>query len=705
MPVTTIRNETPSQLTLIGLQGRSLTLAALQEKVLEDTSGFEFETPIRDGVISKDLNAPRQLGEQLATILLGGGFWLVPIGIWISNTDPRFGFEQAGWTAFVWTAGIVLLLAVAAVIVIRGTNSFWMVARFTSQFLALLVILAIGLGMPAATIYFFGDGHDLLAAVYADTVAAEPAPGTDETVSDADPSPATAPLALFGRLVQLAFIAIASLLPLLLFFLFDRFQLGTLRRRLYANLFRLEPELANTGEINAKYGSQITEAYGADDQGRGRLAPGSRWPVLVCAIVITIGWIVALAPVGGAFAPTTAAEALAVLIPRETALVYGFLGVYFFSLRSIAIRYARGDLKPKAYSYIMVRVLVVAVLSWVLSAIFDGESTVMLVLAFLFGITPDEFFTFVKERFRGTIPSTAGPGPTRLPLTDLDGIDLYDLGRLESEGIVNIEGLAHHELFDLIIDTRVPVPRLMDWIDQAILHLHLVGGNDTTARAILRDYGIRNATDFLRALDKAEERSKGPDGDPKEFENLRRLLGGDNPPYRLDVIRDALDDDEWMRTVTHWRENAERPPLTVRAVPSSAEALEIAANSALADRRYGDALKLLQQSLEVKDTASVRRRMATIHIGSPVRKFIDFDKARAHAIEAYNLDPDDIDGLTALAEIHNAMDDFDSARSMIKAALNIVSDWKEGKIKSAVAKDLGARLKDIDAQDAEAQAA
>ena len=294
------------------------------------------------------------------------------------------------------------------------------------------MILAIGLGLPAATIYFFGGGARLLAA------------------------PSAEPLALFGRLIQLAFIVTASLLPVLLFFLFDRFQLGTLRRRLYTNLFRLDRSVTTIGAINAKYGSQIAEAYGAEDQGRGRLAPGSRWPVLVCAIVITIGWIVALAPVGD-FAPQDRQAALGVLLPEPTALVFGFLGVYFFSLRLIAIRYARGDLKPKAYSHIMVRVLIVVVLCWVLDAIFAADLAVKLVLAFLFGITPDEFFTWLKEAFRDAVPESIVPRSTRLPLTDLEGIDLYDLGRLESEGIVNIEGLAHHELFDLIIETRIPV--------------------------------------------------------------------------------------------------------------------------------------------------------------------------------------------------------------------------------------------------------
>ena len=49
----------------------------------------------------------------------------------------------------------------------------------------------------------------------------------------------------------------------------------------------------------------------------------------------------------------------------------------------IIVACTNGDLKPKAYSYIMVRIFVVAVLSWVLDAIIpEGGEVPMLLLAF-----------------------------------------------------------------------------------------------------------------------------------------------------------------------------------------------------------------------------------------------------------------------------------------------------------------------------------
>ena len=80
--------------------------------------------------------------------------------------------------------------------------------------------------------------------------------------------------ALFARILQVSFIAAASLLPVLLYFLFDRYQLNTLRNRLYQDLFRLDRGLGTRIEIDTKYGSQIRETFGPEEQGRGRLS----WP-------------------------------------------------------------------------------------------------------------------------------------------------------------------------------------------------------------------------------------------------------------------------------------------------------------------------------------------------------------------------------------------------------------------------------------------
>ena len=70
-----------------------------------------------------------------------------------------------------------------------------------------------------------------------------------------------------------------------------------------------------------------------------------------------------------------------------------------------------------------------------------------------------------------------------LPLKNLEGIDLYDRARLLDEGIANVEALANHDLIDLLLETRVPAARLIDWMDQAVLHLHTRFSPDLARRA------------------------------------------------------------------------------------------------------------------------------------------------------------------------------------------------------------------------------
>jgi hypothetical protein len=230
------------------------------------------------------------------------------------------------------------------------------------------------------------------------------------------------------------------------------------------------------------------------------------------------------------------------LTPRHTTYVFGFLGAYFYAINLIARRYVRGDLRPKAYGSISVRILVVLILSWVLEVAFKPDDWVF-VAAFIVGIVPETFFTLVAETRRAALGKiTRGALREPHPLTRLEGIDLYDRSRLQDEGVNNVEALAHHDLVELMLATRIPVPRLVDWVDQAILYLHTVNkdGNDI-GRDHLRSCGIRTASDLIAV---------------HEDDDLWQvLLSGDvaQPPRRLDLVVKAIVDDEWMADVMTWR--------------------------------------------------------------------------------------------------------------------------------------------------------
>ena len=105
-----------------------------------------------------------------------------------------------------------------------------------------------------------------------------------------------------------------------------------------------------------------------------------------------------------------------------------------------------------------------------------------------------------------------------------------------------------------MLETRVPVPRLVDWLDQAILYLHLtpsgkveesaVGTAEAkipeSLRARLRGYGIRTATDLMRA---------------NEGGKLSEIFAKDESLKRIELVLAVLKDDEWLNYIEKWRKN------------------------------------------------------------------------------------------------------------------------------------------------------
>ena len=125
------------------------------------------------------------------------------------------------------------------------------------------------------------------------------------------------------------------------------------------------------------------------------------------------------------------------------------------------------------------------------------------------------------------------------PLSDLDGLNIWYESRLLEVGIEDMQNLATANLVDAILKTRVPVDRLVDWVDQAHLFLRVRDVEDGPQdRSALRRLGIRTATD----LEDAFEPGYAPgvfgsapttEGQSEEFlELLRRVLNteGDGLP-------------------------------------------------------------------------------------------------------------------------------------------------------------------------------
>jgi hypothetical protein len=359
-----------------------------------------------------------------------------------------------------------------------------------------------------------------------------------------------------------------------LYFIFDRERMRTLRQRVTRHIFRLDPAMTTLADIDAKYGQWLDEAFGRRDS-EARYLPGTRWPIVIATSVITLGWAVALLdtkPVDVAGMGTITA----LIQPTPAAPTFAFLGAYFFTLNHVLRGFVRGDLRPKTYAQVATRIVGSVVLAFTLERLLRGvggdpSSASLLTFAFLIGVVPETFLIRLQEAARGL--GGRGDGRRAMdeasrtyetePLTRLEGIDIYDRARLLDEGVTNIEGLAHHDLVELLLKTRIPAARLVDWVDQAILFIHCsnagddVGTAGQSALAQLRAHGIRTATELRQAYEAANSKS--------DFTKIVRTPKG-KPPI-IPVVLHSIAKEDWMEALEHWHE--QRPVPRTLKIPES----------------------------------------------------------------------------------------------------------------------------------------
>ncbi len=376
------------------------------------------------------------------------------------------------------------------------------------------------------------------------------------------------PMEGLGRVIQYLFLTIATMLPALMYFLFNRRQREKVQENFIREVLRLDPGVRTISEAESKYLALVQETFGTTHTSAFLLSSGL--PILLCTLLIFMGWLLVLQP----FAVSSIIDIQKLenlLLPRPNTVTFAFLGAYFFAVSLVFRRYVRADLTPKTYTHIILRLLLAIILAWTLSALpafAEGGSTqagdfstgLLYLLAFFIGIFPETGVTVLQDLARNPLFTRMFPRlEEEHPLTRLDGINLYDRSRLLEEGIENIENLAHHNLISLMLSTRISTNRLVDMFDQAILYLHLGLDPDEVAEARkkLRAYGIRTATD-LEAAHKAAEERKNSD----EFNKFLMILNDENAQpeslSKIQTILDTLRDDDWMNYLRNWRELTQR---------------------------------------------------------------------------------------------------------------------------------------------------
>lgn len=154
---------------------------------------------------------------------------------------------------------------------------------------------------------------------------------------------------------------------------------------------------------------------------------------------------------------------------------FAFLGSYVFIAQSLIRRFFQSDLRPSAYATSILRIVIVLITVIALHQILRpvDQRNVEAVVAFVVGIFPIIAFQALYRTAAGALRTAVPQLTPDYPLSQLDGLNIWYETRLVEEGIEDMENLATANMVDVMLHTRVPVGRLVDWIDQAHLYLHL----------------------------------------------------------------------------------------------------------------------------------------------------------------------------------------------------------------------------------------
>ena len=275
---------------------------------------------------------------------------------------------------------------------------------------------------------------------------------------------------------------------------------------------------------------------------------------------------------GGTEDETASTGTFQLLAPDPGPAAMAFLGAYFFAVYLVLKAYLRGDLRPKVYNQITARLVTVVIVAYLIGLLIPTDARYFVQsLAFVAGVIPNTVLRRMGELTGGKplVSSLFGQafGEDR-PLTLIDGVDVYERERLATEGISDIEALAHTDIVANMVNTRIPMERLIDWVDQAVLILHLDDQDEspTAPWTQLRRHGIRTASAFIAAT-----RSES-------CEELQSRMQGILEVEDLEPLALVLEREPVMRHIEQWNTSTlGRPgwPPRVIAVGSSTTEIEI----------------------------------------------------------------------------------------------------------------------------------
>jgi hypothetical protein len=319
-------------------------------------------------------------------------------------------------------------------------------------------------------------------------------------------------------------------------------------------------------------------------------------PVILATVLIVLGWLITLPPWQGQLLATQSTQTrmkrqstndvtfssdqeraaeeqrkvedekwLNVFNPTPSPVRFAFIGAYFFGLQLLFRRYVRRDLRASAYVAVSLRVILSVIGIWVVEEAIrampsiwskaesskeykDSLDKLLLVMGFVIGVFPRVAWQVIQATLKRMTSTIVPSLQTQLPLSDLDGLTVWHEARLEEEDIENTPNMATSDLIDLLISTRFPPDRLIDWMDQAILYTHL--GPEEQAkegeshREILRAHGIRTAAALVEVYSRSEFH--------QDREAFEKILPG-NERNLIRSLVDAVGTNPNLKLIQTWR--------------------------------------------------------------------------------------------------------------------------------------------------------
>jgi hypothetical protein len=276
-------------------------------------------------------------------------------------------------------------------------------------------------------------------------------------------------------------------------------------------------------------------------------------PVLTATFLLSLGWIATLPP--GVYSTFDGGDFSVwfgkIVSPTLHPVTFAFLGAYFYSVQMVIKRFVRRDLGANAYNAISLRVILAVIGIWVATEALrllgvptdqNESGSIALTAAFAIGAFPLIVWQLIVASlkkfgpFRSALPSLTASQP----LDAIDGMSVWHQSRFEEEDVESVPNLATADIVDLLLSTKIPPHRLIDWIDQAILLTYLGRGDDyARSRPMLERYGIRTATALESAcramVHVPDGESAQPPFDGEDGRRFRAIVGSmyDCPNFTL----------------------------------------------------------------------------------------------------------------------------------------------------------------------------